>query len=261
MLALIVAVCLGAGERCYAQSLGTSFAYQGKLNDGESPANGLYDFVFEVFDDPNIFMGTPVGLPVSKDDVQVNEGHFTITLDFGFGVFDGDGRWLEIRVRQAGSVGGYTTLIPRQTVTPAPYALYAVSSGSGGGGDGDTDPTNELQTLGLAGNTLSISSSNSVVLPTGGSGSDSDWTISGSNMYSGVSGNVGVGTASPAYDLDIFGSEGFRVVEDAGADSSFTFGEFGVTIWDYANIEFARIDQDSGPSGYLRLSDLGNPKV
>ena len=36
------------------------------------------------------------------------------------------------------------------------------------------------------------------------SGSDTDWTISGSDMYSGVTGNVGIGTTTPDNLLDIY---------------------------------------------------------
>ena len=37
-------------------------------------------------------------------------------------------------------------------------------------------------------------------------GEDEDWTIFGDNMYSGVTGNVGIGTTSPAEKLHLFGS-------------------------------------------------------
>ncbi len=58
---------------------------------------------------------------------------------------------------------------------------------------------------------------NGYVLTTNGAGStswtntanlDGDWTVSGSNMYSAVSGNVGIGTTSPDCKLDIEGTGG-----------------------------------------------------
>lgn len=39
----------------------------------------------------------------------------------------------------------------------------------------------------------------------GGSGADTDWTISGVNQYSGVSGNVGIGTTNPTSKLEVAG--------------------------------------------------------
>ena len=51
-----------------------------------------------------------------------------------------------------------------------PYALYAATSG----GDGDSNPSNEIQTLTLAGSTLSISGGNSVTLPASASGNTLD---------------------------------------------------------------------------------------
>jgi hypothetical protein len=67
---------------------------------------------------------------VTKEDVLVSEGYFTVQLDFGAGVFINEGRWLEAAVRPGGSTGGYTTLSPRQALTPAPYAHYSSSAGS-----------------------------------------------------------------------------------------------------------------------------------
>ncbi len=49
----------------------------------------------------------------------------------------------------------------------------------------------------------------------GGSGADNDWIIRGTNMYSGVTDNVGIGTTSPMSTLDVVGiinaSEGINV--------------------------------------------------
>jgi hypothetical protein len=52
--------------------------------------------------------------------------------------------------------------------------------------------------------------------------SDSDWTVSGSNMYSAVSGNVGIGTSSPTAPLTI------QPVN--GADIEFGGGAFNADI-------------------------------
>jgi hypothetical protein len=52
-----------------------------------------------------------------------------------------------------------------------------------------------------------------------GTGADGDWTISGSDMYSSVAGNVGIGTATPAAKLDVAvpsGNAGWFTTSDAG---------------------------------------------
>ncbi len=103
--------------------VGTSFTYQGELLQGGSPANGRFDFRFRLFDAATV--GSQVGPTVTKDDVQVTNDRFTVVLDFGGNVFQGDARWLEIAVRPGNSTGAYTTLSPRQAVNPVPYAIYA----------------------------------------------------------------------------------------------------------------------------------------
>lgn len=104
---------------------GAGFTYQGRLTDGGAPANGAYDFTFALYDDPTA--GAPVGGTVTRDDVNVSDGLFTVTLDFG-NVFNGTALYLEIGVRPGTSSGAYTTLTPRQPLTAAPYAAYALRS-------------------------------------------------------------------------------------------------------------------------------------
>ena len=110
------------GEAGILASLGTAFTYQGRLTDGGAPASGAYDFEFRLYD--ALSGGNPVGSPVTKDDVTVSAGLFTVQLDFG-SVFDGTALYLEIGVRPGASTGPYTTLTPRQALTAAPYALHA----------------------------------------------------------------------------------------------------------------------------------------
>jgi hypothetical protein len=102
-------------------ALGTAFTYQGRLTDGGDLTNGTYDFEFKLYDAAS--GGGQVGSTITKDDVTVTDGLFTVELDFGSGAFTGDARWLEIGVRAGNSTGAYTTLTPRQPLTPAPYAL------------------------------------------------------------------------------------------------------------------------------------------
>ncbi len=126
-----------------AVALGTAFTYQGRLTDNGSPANGTYDFEFKLYDAAS--GGTQVGSTVTQDDVSVSGGLFTVPLDFG-NVFNGDALWLEIGVRPGSSTGAYTTLSPRQALTAAPYAFYALNNWSLTGNSGTTAGTNFLGT-------------------------------------------------------------------------------------------------------------------
>ncbi|MCP4711387.1 MAG: hypothetical protein GY869_22435, partial [Planctomycetes bacterium] len=60
---------------------------------------------------------------ITKEDVNVYDGYFTVTLDFGSSAFNGAARWLAIGVRSYNSTGAFTDLVPRQEITPTPYAL------------------------------------------------------------------------------------------------------------------------------------------
>jgi hypothetical protein len=109
------------GTRAPSANVGTAFTYQGQLKDNGAAVNGAYDFEFRLFD--AVSGGTEIGSLISIGDANVTSGYFTVQLDFGTSAFNGDARFLEIRVRPGASVGAYTTLNPRQTITPAPMAF------------------------------------------------------------------------------------------------------------------------------------------
>jgi hypothetical protein len=114
---------IGAGTRA---SVGTAFTYQGHLTEGQSPADGRYDFTFALYDDPD--EGSPVG-PTLSEVVTVTNSLFSVELDFG-SVFDGTALWLEIGVRPEGDTDPHTPLLPRQRLTAAPFATFANSAAS-----------------------------------------------------------------------------------------------------------------------------------
>ncbi len=135
--AIVVLIPVGMNQRANAFAasqpnallVGSAFSYQGLLTEMGSPANGLYDFEFKVFDSPA--SGSQVGGAVTVDDLSVVNGLFSAALDFG-SIFDGSERYLEIGVRDGASAGAYETLSPRQHITAAPYAIYANNGGGGG---------------------------------------------------------------------------------------------------------------------------------
>jgi hypothetical protein len=109
-----------------AQPLGTAFTYQGQLTESGQPASGLYDLQVCLFDSP----ANPSTLACATDfnDVPVEDGVFTLALDFGAAPFAGQQRYLELRVRPGASTGGYTILSPRQLVRATPEALRAAAA-------------------------------------------------------------------------------------------------------------------------------------
>src|SRR5437867_1363256 len=110
---------------CLAQS--TAFTYQGRLNAGGVPVTGIYDLRFMIFAVPSGGGGGAVAAGPITNLTSINEGLFSVALDFGSNAFNGEGRWLEIAVRIHGNPGGFTTLRPRQPITATPYALRAAT--------------------------------------------------------------------------------------------------------------------------------------
>jgi hypothetical protein len=108
--------------------LGTSFTYQGVLtNSNDNPINGSCDFRFSLYNAES--SGVQVGTTLDRPYVALSKGSFTVVLDFGNTAFTGEACWLEVTVRCPAGSGPYTTLSPRQALTPSPYAAFAQSVG------------------------------------------------------------------------------------------------------------------------------------
>src|SRR5208337_747183 len=108
-----------------ALAQGTAFTYQGQLQNNGSPASGTYNLTFTLFNTNT--SGVAIAGPVTNTAVSVTNGLFTVLIDFGPGMFTGETNWLQIGVESNG-VSSFTTLTPRQELTPTPNAIYAESA-------------------------------------------------------------------------------------------------------------------------------------
>lgn len=125
---LALGIGLAAAQAPQAQTLapaGTSFTYQGRLTGAAGPIDGACDLQFKLFDAAS--GGAQVGTTQTSPGLTLQDGLFTTQLDFGPGAFAGQARWLEIALRCPAGSGAYTLLSPRQPLTAAPYALYALA--------------------------------------------------------------------------------------------------------------------------------------
>lgn len=225
-LALTLLMVGGAPPLSRAETpLNGAITYQGQLKSGGSPAEGSYDLEFRLFDDAGA--GNQVGGPVTLNSVIVTDGLFTVQLnavaEFGVSAFNGSRRWLEIRVNG-------TPLVPRQELTAAPYALYALAGpGSGAGpwqqngsavfynsgnvGIGTNAPVSPLAIQ----NNSATNTSADFYAPNKGPnyshaqyGATGDWYIRSSSSTGNVilqdgGGNVGIGTGAPTSKLHVIG--------------------------------------------------------
>ncbi len=176
LLALVLLACLCATwfpTSVNAQP--TAFTYQGQLKNAGVPANGNFDLSFTLWDDPTA--GNLIAGPIDQLSVPVANGLFTSELDFG-PVFGGAPLWLEISVNA-------TPLIPRQSITSAPYS----------------------QTAGYA---QSANVANYAYAP---------WVPTGPDVYF-SGGNVGLGLSDPAYTLDVNSPNGIRLGLQANGGGS-----------------------------------------
>ncbi|MGY6630132.1 MAG: tail fiber domain-containing protein [Wenzhouxiangella sp.] len=104
--------------------------YQGQLQDGSGPYSGTASMSFRLYD--SLSGGNTVGPLVSQSNVSVSDGLFQVELDFGE-VFDGSSLFLEVAVEG-------TALAPRQPITAAPMAQFAMTPAGPEGPQGPQGP-------------------------------------------------------------------------------------------------------------------------
>lgn len=171
----------------HAFAQGTAFTYQGRLNDGANPANGIYNLRFAIYDSPSA--GIQQGIALTNAATGVTNGLFTVSLDFG-NHFSGADRWLEIAAC-TNTVNSFVTLAPRQKLTPTPYAVTAGNILSGGIAAGTygnpvafSNSTNSF-TGSFTGNGVALTNVNAATL--GGRSASQFWTTTGnSNTVAGA---------------------------------------------------------------------------
>ena len=76
--------------------IGSGFTYQGELRLQGEPTAGEYDFRFRLYGAESD--GEPIGSELERPAITVEDGLFTVLLDFGPAAFSGPARWLEIDV-------------------------------------------------------------------------------------------------------------------------------------------------------------------
>ena len=151
--------------------------YQGTLTDDDGVVlNTTVAMTFTIYYDST---GAGYIWTETQASVVVTDGIFNVLLGsvnpLSEGLFGGSpSRWLGVRV------GGDPELVPRQRIVTVAHAFHAA----------EADTADYAHAAPAA--------------------SDGDWTITGSNMYAGVSGNVGIGITTPETKVDIDGAVSLR---------------------------------------------------
>ncbi len=201
---ILVSVLLVCGARGQVAA-GTAFTFQGRLDNSSLPASGTFDLQFKLFD--AAVAGAQQGSTICVDNLAVTGGLVTTTLDFG-AVYPGAARWIEVSARADSTVGNcgsgaYTTLSPRQQMTPAPYAeglalpviQSQVVAGAGNAVMWLTNGSNDGGTYGIKGQANSNNSGAAGVFGFAQSGSAATYGVLGQSISTSGEGVLGQHTA------------------------------------------------------------------
>ena len=119
-LLLITTLIAGTFLAPHAYAISTVLNYQGTLQDAGTPATGVYDFQFQLFNTSDV----PISQAIQVDDLNVVRGVFTARLDFQDS-FGGADTLIKISVRPGASSAAFTSLVPATPIDPTPYSQLA----------------------------------------------------------------------------------------------------------------------------------------
>ncbi|MBC8425286.1 hypothetical protein H8E07_14285 [bacterium] len=241
-----------------AQAVPELLSFQGviKNDDGTPVPDGIHMMTFTLYDDPGgggmvwESAGRPVQVTDSTISVLLGESeplHMPFDQPYWLGITVDPGEEMQPLVRLTSAPyalwAGNADLLGWRTAEafadtahmhhadhivegvlsidriPIGHTADEVAAGNHYHG---LDNMADVDTMGLAvGRVLAYDGGMWRPTDVGSGGADDDWTVSGNDQYSAVSGNVGIGTATPGAKLDVQGS---LIV---GADGV----GFGVNLW------------------------------
>jgi hypothetical protein len=265
--------------------------YQGYLTDTSAiPIQDSLDMIFRIYDSETgiteLWSETHNDIPVEQGVFSVILGNSTLIPDSIF--INNAEAWLELTLE------GPQTLSPRTRITAigyaytalfadtAEYAYYAVTdsdwvvNGSdlyvnvpGNVGVGIIYPQAKLDVNGTArmnGFTLPTAAVSGHVLTSDNNGvgtwqlapaADTDWVIVNNSQYSGVPGNVGIGTTTPVCKLEVIGTFCAGVQDTVMAVHGAVLGGFHNLAGDEAVDSCAVVTGGSGNNATAKYAFIG----
>jgi hypothetical protein len=241
-LLILFTLALSIGYQVTWAQVPSTLSYQGVLHDGTGGAvrDSTYDITFKIYE---VSTGEPA-LWTELQAVDVQGGIFSVILGkttplalafdkpYWLGVtVEGSAEFSPRRELTAAAYSMNTKSIEVGAVTESALADSSVASSKLAGGTVVRSLNTLTDDVTLApGANVSITASGDTLTIGATSVGDNDWTVAGDDMYSTVSGNVGIGTASPLVKLDVGGDintdsdykmSGATVLSTSGTDNVF----------------------------------------